>query len=117
MAWTARKRAGRSPQSFDSHGDYRGGIFTNFVVPVKKLEPSEDAKNRGNVVKKIEEAIEAGRKLEDIVSELAENEEICKQFDYLTRNGLDLQKIFTSWYQGNLKNKSRNNNIAFGRDK
>lgn len=54
-----------------------------------------------------------GGKIDDIIEEIANREEIKKQFDYYEKNGIkDLAPIIKNWYESYNKNKGRTNNIT-----
>ena len=68
-----------------------------------KKEKSEkgidrDSHNRKYIATKIRMYKKDGKSEKDAVNKVIEEEkEIVKQFDYLTKNGLDIREIFANW--------------------
>ena len=96
---------------FDKSGRKRPGYNAGFIIPEQKRMSATDTdrKNRSRVLRQIEEAVSKGEDLDKVVERLASDNEINKQFEYLTRNGLDLKGIFKSWYESSQKNKDEVN--------
>lgn len=105
----------RNNYVFDKNEIKRPGYNTGLVkVEQKRESPAEnDRKNRLNILKQIEKAINEGKTLDDVLEILATNEEINNQFRYLTKNGIDLKNVFKAWYEASQRNKDRKYNIFF----
>lgn len=99
--------------NFDKNGERRPGYNSQIVkIERPKDSPTEnDSQNRANVLKQIEDGLSAGKSMDEILDVLCDNEEINKQFNYLKIHGLDLRKIFASWYESKQKNKNVKGNI------
>lgn len=81
-----------------------GYITKKLPVEINKEDPAAiDRENRKQVVERIEKALENGRTLEEIVAELANDEEIKQKFKYFSK--LDLKEIFKGWYKGRQRPK------------
>ena len=113
MEWTDKIRKNRNPNSFNSKGNYRGGIFTNYATEKQNREISSDTQNRKIIMEEIKKRCENGEELNSVACEIAEREDVKKQFDYYIRNGItDLGAIFANWYRGrqkSLENLSKKN--------
>ena len=46
MEWTDKLRRNRNPNSFNSKGNYRGGVFSNYSTQKNNREFSSDTQNR-----------------------------------------------------------------------
>ena len=108
MGWTARARSSKNPKSFDSHGDYRRGMFTDFDPFEKKYQPSKDTEIRLKVQQEISNRCKNGEDLDTIISEIAQREEIKENFSYWTKNGLDIAKMLKGLYESYKTNKEKN---------
>lgn len=110
------KRHPRNNYVFDKNGVKRAGYNTELVPIERKKESAtdKDRENRSRVLRQIEEAVSKGENLDKVVEKLANNDEITKQFEYLTRNGLDLRRIFKSWYESSQKSKDIKVNPFWG---
>ncbi len=98
--------------AIDKNGRYIPGSSNNFSVIEKNENPADkDTDNRKRVLKSIEEHIKNGKTLEEAAEIISSNEEIKKQFEYLTRVGIELSKTFESWYTGFQKSKSKLQNL------
>ena len=113
MGWTSKMRVNRYPGLFErSNGHSIRNMNSQWVVESKSPKVvSDDTMNRKNVLNEIGERCKTGEKLDDIVKELAEREEIKQQFDYFIKNGItDLASIFKNWYEGIQRNKEKTRN-------
>lgn len=91
---------------FKRRGNYYNKYDNNNLLKekIKTDDPAaKDRENRKQVVERIEKALESGTTLEEIVAELANDEEIKEKFKYLSK--LNLEEVFKSWYNG--KNRPR----------
>lgn len=108
-------------------GGRRAGMFSDYPINRKKEEnPADrDKENRINVIRQIEKYISEGKTLDETLDILCpknnENKyietEYTKQFEYLTKNGLDLRNIFKSWYESYQKRFKRSINWVTGGSK
>ncbi len=99
-------RYNRYSKSINKNGTYRPGSSSNMYIRDNKTSPeSQDTVNRRNVISKIEEGLKTDKTLEEITTILASDEEIKKQFDYLTKAGIDLKTVFQNWYNSLKKRK------------
>ncbi len=58
----------------------------------------KDTHNRNYIVTKIRQYIAEGMKKEKAVERVIEEEkEVVEEFDYLTKNGLDIRVVFSNW--------------------
>lgn len=86
-------------KSFKNGKRVSGYITRRMPLEREKEDPAaKDRENRKQVVERIEKALENGSTLEEIVTELANDEEIKQKFKYFSK--LDLKEIFKGWYKG-----------------
>jgi hypothetical protein len=100
------KRYQRNPYCFTKSGDPRRGLSSDLVkVPRETKDPAAiDRKNRKEVVDIIVDAVSKGISLEEVISQLANDEEIKQKFKYLAN--ADLKEIFKGWYNGRVRPKT-----------
>ena len=108
MGYTHKDRYNMYPRKFDSNGSYRPGSQTNIYIPTKgSSKQSQDTLNRINVINQIKKYLKEGKTLEEATTVLASNEEIKKQFEYLSKIGIDLNTLFQNWYNSREKGRQR----------
>ena len=108
MEWTDKLRRNRNPNSFNSKGNYRGGVFSNYSTQKNNREFSSDTQNRKRIIEEIKKRCENGEELNIVVCEIAEREDVKQQFNYYIKNGVtDLGTIFANWYKGQQKSLER----------
>lgn len=111
-----RKSIQNNLKIYTKGGNRRAGMFSDFDV--KKLHEEnpadKDKRNRHNVRMKIQKFIDGGKTLDEAVEILSKDEEILKQFEYLTKNGLNLATIFKTWYKPHINNSSKTCDIEVG---
>ena len=85
-------------RSFDRRRRYTPGLAAeNTEKKVRKpCEKSQDFHNRHYVMDKIFEYIKEGKSEEEAL-DLIMQDEIVKEFEYLTKNGLNLRTCFSNW--------------------
>ena len=103
-------------QGFTTPGLACENVGSDIRKKVKEEQgPSEDSVNRKRVLNAIKHALANGKSLEEITDELSKDENNIRYFDYLLKNGIDLQKTFSEWYKAYERNKERNKNINITR--
>ncbi len=109
--WTSKMRRDRYVKVFDRHGNYRPGSQA-FHRELDKAALSDDTKNRKKILDEISQRCENNEKLDDVVNEIAQRDEVKKQFDYYFKNGIkDLASIFKNWYMNFKVSKDKPNRI------
>lgn len=103
MSDYGEKRYRRNPRCFTRNGDPIRGLTSDSIkIPIKREDPAAtDRENRKQVIDTIESAVLNGITLEEITSQLANNDEIKQKFRYLSNS--NLEEIFKGWYKGRIR--------------
>lgn len=117
MDWTSKEIWNRYSNMFDKNGKYKSESKSNFSRDKEaKRKIIEDTINRRRVLNEMIVRCNNNESLDDIVNEIAQREEIKKQFDYYVKNGItDLAPIFKNWYNAHEKAKMKRENNDFSR--
>lgn len=101
-------------KSFKNGRRVPGYITRRMPLERAKEDPAAiDRKNRKQVIERIEKAVEEGDTLEEIVTKLANDEEVKQNFKYLSK--LNLEEIFKEWYKGAKRPKKEIEESEMGR--
>ena len=101
-------RYARNSDAFNQYGHWRKDTFTRKVPIQRNNKPSpteEDSKNRKNIVIEMSKIVEKGNTPETSAAMLAADEKVKRNFEYLIKNGLELEKVFVGWYNGKQRTK------------
>ena len=104
----------RNSYAFDKNDRRRKGFISDsFYTNQEYDDPAKkDRENRKEVIDRIENLISEGCLIEDAVLQVYSDETIRKNFEYLEKRGIDLKKIFGSWYEGHIKRINDERNIT-----
>ena len=61
------------------------------------LNPNTDTQNRKRVMERIADYKEKGISQEEAVDLIMQDKDVLEQFNYLTRNGLDIRQCILNW--------------------
>jgi len=94
------KRYMKNCQFYDRNGHrIPGAISSKIPVTIEEEDPAKkDRENRKQVVEAIANAVAKGISLEEIATQLANNDTIKQNFKYLSNS--DLSTVFKNWYIG-----------------
>ena len=76
------------------------------IKPKNKV--SNDTQNRDYVARTGEKYIKEGLSEEEAIDKLM-NDKIVKEFEYLTKNGLDIRNCFKNWIDKEMRTPKRQN--------
>ena len=63
----------------------------------KGANPNTDTQNRKRVMERIADYKEKGISQEEAVDLIMQDKDVLEQFNYLTRNGLDIRQCILNW--------------------
>ncbi len=106
-----------SPINPEKGKKYNPRTYTDYdpmyVSPIPEIEESVlksrelDNKYRKIVISTIDKNVKEGKDIERVIRGVANNPRIKKHFEYLTKNGINLENIFKSWYDHFIENQKR----------
>lgn len=73
----------------------------------KRLNPNSDTENRKRVMERIAKYRKKGVSQEEAIDLIMQDKEVLEQFNYLTKNGLDMKQCILNW-SNNIYRKQTN---------